>query len=847
MNRQTRLAAALAALCAGLTLSQPSAIAAEPAAVSARHFEISAQSLSGALRAFADQTGEQVVFFSEIGRDQRSAAVVGSFTPEQALNQLLRNTGLTFERLDARTIAITSSSAPLSSSGAPLGSIQPIRLAQAGAAQSNEPGASGASTADVTAVDEVVVRGARFHVDDPGTALKMPLSIKDTPQTVLAITGDVMDFASIKSFQDVYRVDPTGGSIHRTDNWTINFFRGFRQQSNNALKIDGFRLRADVNLDFAAFDRLELVKGSTSTMYGQNSVAGTLNAVSKMPKKQFAGELKAEAGSFDHYRVDADFTGPLDADGRLTYRAVAARLEENSFKDYAGKETTLLMPTLRYQVGEDTAVFARVIHENSDVIPQWGAGVQYLGDLFDGFANGFDPGLLVVPDLPRSHFNGARWNNSHFESTLVHAGIEHSFGNGWKLRAGAQHNEQNLIVAQEMAGFYQADGVPLFAWNERNDNHFKLDGAEVNLYGDVQAFGRTHTLFFGIDQSSLTNPLLYSSFDVSSPSVFDPTFNTAVAPTNALSDYTFFFQRRLEQENLGVTAQAFIRPIDGLTLLLGGRYSEDNNGDSTRVASALDDLDAAAFNVVDLDTEVFTMQSGITYALTPDLNVYASYGETYEPQTGLTALNTFADPEEGVAKEIGLKGSRSGRFSYSLALFDMERSNIAQSNPLAPGFVELIGKQRSRGVEAEFQGTVRPGWEVFASIGTMDAEFVDGDYAGYQPPEAPKFGATLFTSYEVQGGALNGYGIGGGVVHRSGRETFFTALGTDGLPIVFDFGDYTEVDLRLYRNTEKWRFQVSVTNLFDEKYYTSPPYNGFGFGVNVNPARTIIGQAIYRF
>lgn len=846
MNRQAHLTAALLALCAGLTISQPQARAAEPAVASAQHFEISAQPLSVALRAFADQTGEQVVFFSEIGRDQRSTEVVGSYTHEQALSQLLRNTGLTFERLNSKTIAITSASAPLSSRSEPVGSIQPIRLAQANAGQSGDASTSSSESSNAETVEEVVVRGARFNGDEPITALKVPMSLKDTPQTVLAITGDVMDFASIKSFQDVYKVDATGGTSHRVDNVNVNYFRGFRQDdSYNGIKIDGFRLTG-TNLDFAAFERIEVVKGATSTLYGQNSVAGTLNAISKMPKDHFGGELKAEAGSFDHYRVDADFYGPLTADGSLSYRVVGARLDEKSFLKYAGKKTTVFAPTLRYQFSPDTSVFVRLNYQKSDLVPHWGAGLQYLGDMADGFANGFDPSLVVIPDLPRSHFNGASWNRSVFDNTLLQSSLEHRFANGWMLRASAQHNKQNFLKNDEESGFIDVNFQPQGASVTRNDNHYKVDGGEVNLYGDVQLFGRTHTLFFGADYSSIKNPLLYTSVDVASPNIFDPGFNTAVPPITNLQDYTFFFQRRLVQKNSGLTAQAFLRPIDGLTLLIGGRYSHDDNGDSIKCCDSGVLDGSIPFSTVKLKTDEVTIQTGATYALTPDLNVYASYGETYSPQAALVAENEFAAPEKGVVKEVGIKAAVAQRFSYSLALFDMKRSNIAQSRPDTI-FVDLIGTQRSRGVEAEFQGTVLPGWELFAAVGLMKAEFADGELKGYQPPEAPKLGVSMFTSYELQQGPLRGLGVGAGVVHKEGRKTWLTPADTEGNPIVFDFGAYTEVDLRLFRNFEHWRFQLAATNLFNERYYSGPPYGFWAYGVHVNPGRAFIGQALYRF
>ncbi|HWK73731.1 MAG TPA: TonB-dependent siderophore receptor [Povalibacter sp.] len=782
------------------------------AAETVKAFDIPAKALAEALVEFSRQSDVIVVAPQTMTSGKISSAVSGTMTPQQAVEQLLKGTQLRYIIEADGSIVVRGANQEVS----------------------NRP-----------VVEEILVQGVRFHDDIAGTAMKVPLSIKDTPQTVLAITGDVMDFAAIKTFQDVYRVDATGGTTHRTDNFTVNYFRGFRQQSNNAIKIDGFRLRADFNLDFAPLERLELVKGSTSTLYGQNSIAGTLNAVSKMPQDQFGGSAKLEVGSFNHYRVDADVYGPLTDDGALTYRIVGARLDEDSYLDYAGKKTTVFAPTLRYEFTPDTSAYVRFNYQKFNLVPQWGTGLQYLGDIDQGFATGFDPTLLVIADVPRSFFNGASWNHSEFEAKILQASLEHRFADGWTLRLNAQHNDQDLLYEQRESGFPQANGVPWFAFVARNDNEFTLDGAELNVYGDVELFGRAQTLFLGVDYSKLNNPLLYSSFyDMVSPSIFDPSYNTAVARPG-VSEYTDLFQRRLTQESFGVTAQVFIRPLDRLTLLLGGRYSHDQNADGTRFGDATLPGSDTPFDVLDLKTSVTTLQAGLTYALTPDLNFYASYGETFEPQTLLAGPNRFIDPEEGVAKEIGLKGALSARFSYSLALFDMERSNIAQGRFGTP-FSDPIGTQRSRGVEVEFQGTLIPGWELFGSLGWLDAEFIDGEFKGYRPENAPKFGLSMFTSYEIQNGALQGIGVGAGVVYKSGRTNFFTQLGTDGLPLRYDFGDYTEVDLRIFRNFKRWRLQLAATNLFNEKYYT-PAYNGFGFGVHVNPARTVIGHVLYQF
>ncbi|MBL8267044.1 TonB-dependent siderophore receptor [Steroidobacter sp.] len=840
-----RLAAAVAALCLSAA-----GIAASPGADAAvrRLVDIPAQPLGAALEVFEKQRDLRVVFMFEDVRDVKTQGVSGDLTIEEALNRMLNGTGLTFQFMDSNTVSIV----PVTNTTSPramTGSAAAIHLALAQAESNSNSGVvqGGNSSSQTHELEEVVVQALYFHDNEASTALKMPLSIKDTPQTVMAITRDMMDFAAIKSFQDVYKIDATGGTTHRLDNFTVNYYRGFRQQSNNAVKIDGFRLLVDSNLDFAPFERLEVVKGATSTLYGQNSIAGTLNIISKMPKEEFGGEVKVEGGSFDHYRGEIDLYGPLNSDRTLTYRLVGAKLDENSYLDYAGKNTTVIAPTVQYKFSDDTKIFLHVDYQDTGVTAVPAVPLQYFGNTATVGTLGYDESLLKVVNLPRSFYAGQDWGeNQHKKVLLIHSGFQHHFDNDWTLRVNAQRNRQDLEFYNYLqhTGVIRPDGRALSSIIVRfQDVDWQLTAGEVNLYGDVELFGRKHTLFFGADYAENTDAhgprLLAQRTGVVAPSLYDPAYHTLVAQPTSLSQYTTYNYVGSTAENSGFTAQAMIRPIDNLTVLLAGRYSKAETNSFVRV------LTNAPVRSSTEDSKV-TSQFGVTYALTPNLNLYASYGETFEVQAGLISPGVRIDPQEGVLKEIGLKGEIGRRFAYSLAVFDMERSNISQSNLASPGFVVPLGTQRSRGVELAAQGTVLPGWEIYGSLGVMDPEYIDGEFKGYQPENAPKMGLSLFTSYQLQDGVLRGLGFGAGVVHKRGRETFFTQRSTDGGRVEFDFGAYTEVDARVFYNLEHWRLQLSATNLLNEEYY-SPNSNNVGSSVFVNPSRAVIGQVSYRF
>ncbi|PEQ11947.1 hypothetical protein B2G71_14285 [Novosphingobium sp. PC22D] len=704
--------------------------------------------------------------------------------------------------------------------------------------------------------EAIVVTGIQFQYDIASSATKIPLDIKDTPQTVLAVTRDMIDFAGMETFEDIYKIDASGASSHALDSFPRNYYRGFRQQGVNAIKVDGFRMPADINLDLAPYERFEVVKGATSTLYGQNSIAGTLNAISKMPKKNFGGELKLEAGAFDHYRGEVDFYGPLNDDGSLRFRFVGALMDEGSFLDVAEKKVSLFTPTIQADIGPDTTITARLNWQRHDYRYHFGMGLQLLGDSLGAI----EPGDLVIPDVPRSTFFGQEWNDAEKEALFLQVLAEHDFGPDFHLRMNGQYNHVTEVSVADEEPLSLKDGTTFYSSIYANDKEDEVFAGEIQLYGDIEAFGQAQTLYVSADYSDHDfSRIKGQDTEAAGFNVFSPDYSL-IAPRYAVSDFTNFRGYRLREKEFGITAQLLLRPVEKLTFLLGARYSDtkitykSNRGSlGSGGLETFEDYLALPFTVQHPGDDALTFQLGATYAVTPEINVYASYGETFEPTLGANMADPDnpagkpIDPEEGTAYEIGVKAELlDKRLLATLALFDMKRTNIAQDDRTTNFYVPL-GTQHAQGIELGLQGEVAEGWDLLLSTAYLDAEFEDGSFEGYRPNNAPKFGLSIFSTYQLLSGPLQGLGVGGGVVHKSGRKTFGSDLTyTNGDYPEYDFGAFTEVDTRIFYDTDDWRFQLSATNLFNEKYYT-PVFNSFTFGIQVNPARTIRASVRKRF
>ncbi|MBL8271920.1 MAG: TonB-dependent receptor [Steroidobacter sp.] len=843
-------------------------------ALDASYFNLPSQPLSASLSAIGTQSSVNIVFDASLVDGIIAPPLNAELSIDQALARVLKGSGIQHRFLDERTIVLSATASSNSASRpskrvATTGALlmdesapsARLRLAQAEQAAST-------STAEVAksgeSLEEVVVTGLNFNYQTVESANKMPLSTKDTPQSLKLITEDVIDFASIKSFEDAYKIDASGVAAHAQDGYIRNFYRGFRVSygsgtNTSAIKVDGFRMTGGINLDLAPFERFEIIKGSTSTMYGQSQVAGTLNAISKKPQAEPGGSISVEGGSYNHYRADFDAYGALTDDQRLQGRIVAAYLDEESYVDYGFNKRYVIAPSIKYEFNDDTSVLVRAQYQNYDFSVDFGRGLQYLGGDPDAAAS------YRIPNVSRSLYTlGMPVSKAATEALFLQAVAEHRFGNDWMFRGSVQSNhfngERNALGHY---GVMSPDGLlPVTLYDNENDDD--VFSGEVNLFGDVELFGRDHTLFFGFDYArydgSQQQGYLVASGETTGFGINDLDFSLLPRHPSSIGAYdpdqlpagTFdevgVFKGKYDNKEYGATLQAILKPTDDLKVILGARYSKAELATSEACCS-IEEYRAPLGPYQRIEADAWTYQAGMTYAFTRRVNGYINYGDTFVPRTDVGEDGNFLGPERGKSYEIGFKGDLfAGRLSWSTALFRLERGPLAESVLNTP-YSRLLGEQRSQGIEVDMQGEVLSGWDVYLSLAAMENEYVGGEFDGYPSPFGPRAGASFYSSYEIQEGAWRGFGAGGGIVykHRGTIRPFFGPAAGARFENLFD--DYTEVDLRVfYYGLENWRFELGVTNVFNELYYSPDGQDlSVEYGISPNPAREFIGRITRTF
>jgi TonB-dependent siderophore receptor len=823
------------------------------------NLNIQPQKVSTALIELSNQAAIQVLMPGLVGDEQSSPGVQGSMTLERALQELLRGTSLSF-RITGDNVVGIETAAVSTRVNKQSNDYLPVAYTQA------QPQPQSQETNDEPLQEVVVTSRIKFLENDAFGASKMGLPLIETPQTVSVVTADVIKFAQMRTFEDFYKVDASGGSSHAVDDFPRNYYRGFRQQGNNAIRVDGFRMPGNINLDLALFDRFEVIKGPTSSLYGQNSVGGTLNAVSKLPQNRTGVEFGLEIAEFDTYRADIDLTGAIANSDAWSYRFIGVYEDSKSYLDFAGDDTRVLSPSIQFKPSDATTFNLRLVYQESDLIQHFAPALQLAGNgtSTDPLERVLAEGLKVA-DVTRSRFYGMPWNNARTTAKFAQFQGEHVFANEWTLRTHAQANKVKYgSDALFVQGPFDQDGFAYLAYAYGQDEEASLYGAEVNLFGKVELFEREHTVFFGLDfnrlenERRLGNEVIFKGYADSIFNTFTPDY-AAVEPFSVLDDYSYLYDTDNDDSLFGATVQLIAKPTDRLSALFSVRYSRDTLKTRERngISPAEGGINQTPFALINDETfNEVVFQTGITYEVAESTNVYISYGETFEPSvdrvfisrspsTGV--VSATIPPEEGTSYEVGLKSNPNPDLSFSFALFELERSNISQPDRVNEGFNLPLGTQRSRGAEFGLQGKLLPELSLYLSMAYLDAEFIDGDFAGLSPENAPRFGISAFGSYEILEGPLVGLGFGLGVVHKQGRETFDEGWTRDsGQPVVFDFGDFTEVDARIFYAHGPWDYALSVSNLLDEKYY-SPAFTELDFAVHVNPARTASFAVTYKF
>ena len=749
---------------------------------------IAVQPLSSALTELGMQTNLQILYSPDQVAGIKSRAVSGSLEPSQALSELLKGTGISFQ-INGNTVTLVS------------GGGASLQL--------------GATTISGQALGLTTEDTGSYTTGATTTATKLPLTLRETPQSVTVVTRQQMDDRGAQSIADVLRNTP-GISVQQYDSDRTEYSaRGFAitnfQYDGVNTIYDGVYDEGATHVDMATYDRVEVIKGATGLMTGSGDPSATVNLVRKKPTKEFKASITGTAGSWDNYRTEGDISGPLNDTGSVRGRFVGAYQDKDSYIDHYSQKKDVYYGILEADLTDDTLLTFGI--DNQSVTPR--------GSSWTGNPVYFSDGGRT--DFSRSFNPGADWSRRDFDTTTYFASLEQALANDWKLKLSLNQKttDHDTQLASASGGNPdRATGEGMFLYWGRWEGHRVQDTADVNVSGPFTLGGREHELVAGFmaSHSRQTGATFdTSAFEMVPGSIYDwnGTLPKQEFPKNGKYERT--------QSQNGIYLATRLRPTDDLSFILGSRLStfKYNEDYSYNPGAGLDDTHASY-----KEHGVVTPYAGVVYDLNDTYSVYGSYTSIYQPQIYKDVNGSTLAPVEGNAYETGLKAAYfEGKLNASLAFFRIEQDNVAESigtNPVTnEGIYKAIDGATTNGVELELAGEVAPDWNV--SAGYTYARTRDQDEQrifGYPlSTSKPEHVVRTFTTYRLPG-ALNQVTVGGGVSWQSAfYGKIWSTPANDYTQI--KQGGYTLVDLMTrYEYDDHLSFTVNANNVFDKKYLT---------------------------
>ncbi len=694
-----------------------------------------------------------------------------------------------------------------------------LLLSTAAQAQTAPDGAN-----DVTELDAVHVNAYRTTTHASG-ATKTDTLVAETTQSISVIAREELDARGVQNLNEAMRYVAgvaleSSGIDNRVDDFRI---RGFDAGSwSNNVTIDGLRAPQGSQwnrtmVDSWNLERVEVLKGPSAVMYGQVAPGGMVNQVSKTPTPDQEQVLRFGLDANGQYSTAFDLGAGSGDDTHLA-RLVGLYRDGQTQIDYTGQEHWFLAPSYTWQAGERTRLTLLGLYQQD----RGGSTYQFLP---------MDGTLRPTPygRMKNTTFIGEPdWNTYNRDIWTAGWLFEHGFNENWTFAQSARYTRvESLFQTVVTNGALNADGRTQNrrgTWGEGDSAGKTVDS---RLTGRFATGAAEHTLLFGVDwqkadwdgaRGAMVNP---APIDI-----FNPVHGGYVPVTTSIT----YFGGVNEQTGAYLQDQV---ALDKWRFTLGGRYDWTDDDTFTQAYNAVTGVYGARVPTR-VENEAFSGNAGVLYVFDSGFNPYLSYAESFQPAGSNTNLSydlTPFDPITGKQWEAGVKYQPAAFDGLvTLSAYDLRQQNILVDDPdpthntcgttSASRCQVQAGEGRVRGVELEGRITPLDGFSVIGAASRMDSEVTRGN-AGVQGKElamVPEWTVSLWADYTLQGGALSGLGIAGGV--RYNGQSYGDSANLYRIPSYTLFDAALRYDAGTFSGVSA-QFAINVGNLSDKVFVST--------------------------
>jgi iron complex outermembrane recepter protein len=698
-----------------------------------------------------------------------------------------------------------------------------------------------------------------YKAPKPATVLRSGLKPMDVPQTIQVIGAEIIEQQQvirlsevIKNANGVYVSSARGGA-------TESFFsRGYDMSANNMFK-NGFRYNAGSIPEVSGLEKVEFLKGGSALLFGNVAPGGILNLVTKTPSFKSGGEISMQVGSYAFYKPSFDFYGPLNK--FIAYRINGSYENSESFRDVVKNERIYINPSVLFNVTNKTQITLQGDYLSADWTPDFGTGA--IGK--------------EIAEVPRNTYFGALWSNGQTKSSSASALINHDFNKNWKLNFNSSFQSYDRqFFGTERIQPNDEKNETLFGDTNRalskNKNLEQIFGDQLSLQGCFKTGSIKHQFFAGADwENSLATAYTFSFsekaisinndgnyvanyYDMINLFSFDPT-----KQRNDIPNVTNTQIVTTDTNRFGIFAQDLISFTDKIKLLAGIRWSwQESKADTENVTKNTISQGAKRLD------NAFSPKLGLVYQPTKNMSVFASYSNSFIPNTGTTVDLQPIKPSIIDQYEAGIKKYFwKGLLSTNITVYQITNSNLAQTAEFkADGTTQntdtsiktLNGETKSKGVEIDITASPIKGLNIIAGYSYNDmrytkttganGSFIEGDRLVRTPANT----ANLSFFYTLQSGVLKGISfgaIGNYIGNRlGGWNNQYDVTKPNGIwDREIPLEAYTTIDASIGYNWKKISILCKLSNITNELNYTVHE----NYSINPIAPRQIMTSLKYKF
>jgi iron complex outermembrane receptor protein len=645
------------------------------------------------------------------------------------------------------------------------------------------------------------------------TATKSDVPLIETPQSISVITRDEIRDMGAQGLQEALNYaagvrSDAYGLDSRSDNFRI---RG----SSPTVYLDGLRTNynyytSTTRAEPYTLERIEVLRGPASMLYGQGSTAGVVNMVTKRPQSETAREVGVQYGSYNRRQLQADLTGPLDEDGQWLYRIVALGRKADTQVDYVPDDRQVFAPSLTWRPSAQTSLTLLGLWQEDKT----------------GTTSQFFPWEGVALDNPNgwldtnTFIGDPDWDRYNSRRRSIGWSLEHAFNDNWTVRQNARwsynHVDYRNLYGDSFTepGGWAGDpaGKRMFGrYAYGADVTVRMAEADQHLQGNFMTGAVKHNVLAGFeinyarqDESSAFDGPVYSGGGVPLIDAYNPVYPAYTPPA-------FYGLPTMRQRDTGFYLQDQMR-YQNWIFVAGLRRDRSENA-----------VDGQESSVSTATTKRF----GLMYAFDSGFSPYISYSESFTPVLGRDAAGNAYVPLRGKQWEAGVKYESPDRKTmFSAAAYTLKEQNQLVSDPANPTRSIQVGETQNRGIELELKTTLGNDFDLIANYNYINLDD--------KLESLPSHQGSVWGKYRFALGNVSGFSAGAGVRWLGG----FTDGAAPRTPSI------TLVDAMLAYDTRSWRFALNANNLFDKTYVSTCLDRGdCWYGAR----RTIIASATYRF